>query len=313
MPSRHQYLAATLGALAVVGVTATTGIASDEGRNTVRPLQANQTESFFDGQNQVLTYGQNFQCVIDPFDDLDGIGRQGDGIPAAADPDEMVFPSCISGETAGGSEPLQDPTGLPIDKAREFFVIVPLFDADGDGLIEAFDPTPGIDLQCPEPGSPSHSEDQPVGACTTHPSFVASEPILAEAGTEISGLPMPDPFPMFAGLPGKPPVDAPFVVPANPPAVIPLPGHSHITDTEFDDTIWWQVIVTLVTDPAVFPDLEGDCAAGRDKCLTSIDALRASQANGGTGRDIPSNIFLFFANEPLDGAVGVNAPHSGHH
>lgn len=310
MPSRKKYLAAVLGAVAVVGVTATTGIAADEGNNAMRPLKVNQTESFFDGQVQVLTYAQNFQCVIDPFDDLDGIGRQGDGVPAAGDPDEMVFPSCISGETRGGAEPLQDPTGLPIGKARDFKIIVPLFDADSDGLIEAFDPNPGVDLQCPEPGPPSHTENQPVGSCTTHPSFVASEPILGEAGAAISGLELPDPLPLFAGVPGKAPVDMPFVVPMNPPAVIPLPSHSHITDTEFDDTVWWQVIVFLVTDRSVWPDLDGDCPAGRDKCLTSIDSLRASQANGGTGRDIPSNIFLFFANEPLK---GEGSSHAGHH
>lgn len=313
MPSRQKYLVAVAGALTVAGVTATTGIAADEGRNTMRPLKVNQTESFFGGQNQVLTYAQNFQCVIDPFDDLDGIGRQGDGVPAAGDPDEMVFPSCIAGETKGGSEPMQDPTGLPIAKAREFFAIVPIFDADSDGQIEAFDPDPGVDLQCPEPGPPSTEEEQPVGSCTTHPSFVASEPLLVEAGNEISGIELPDPLPVFAGLPGESPVKPPFVIPMNPPAVIPLPGHSHITDTEFDDTVWWQVIVPLVKDRSVWPDLNGNCPAGRDKCLTSIEALRASQAAGGTTRDIPTNIFLFFANEPLQGDVGADASHEGHH
>jgi len=44
-----------------------------------------------------------------------------------------------------------------------------------------------------------------------------------------------------------------------------------------------------------------------------LEPLRASQTPGGTGRDIPSTIFLFFANEPLDGPVGENAPHAGQH
>lgn len=300
---RTKLLAALAGALAVVGVSTTSGIAQDTGNNTMRPLEVNQTEGYFDGNVQVFTYGQNFFCTIEAFDDLDGIGRQGDGVPAAGDPDEMILPACIAGETAGGSEPTMDPTGKPLKDARLFFVTVPLFDADGDGIPEAFDPDPGVDLQCPEPGPPFTEEDQPVGSCTTHPSLVSSDPILGEALSAVTGLPVPQP-PFPAGVPGPLPVDSPVLIPTPTPNTVPLPSHSHIVETENDPQIWWQVIVNLVTDRDVWPTFDGDCPAGRDKCLTSVEALRASQADGGTGRDIPTNIWLFFANEPLQ--------HAGH-
>jgi len=314
VPTRTKLIAALLGAVAVVGAGATVGIARDTGNNDVRPLKANQTEGFFDGQNQVFTYAQNFHCTIEAFDDLDGIGRQGDGVPAAADPDEMIIPECTVGETAGGAEPTIDPTGIPVKDARRFFAIVPVFDADGDAIPEFTDPNPGIALQCPEPGPPSTEDKQPLGSCTTHPSFVFIDPILAEGGKALTGVPIPGNL-SLPGFPGKLPVDEPFALPTvSPGALIPLPGHSHIIETELDpQQTWWQVIVNIVEDPAVWPDLEGNCPAGRDKCLTSVEALRAAQTGGGTGHDIPTNIWLFFTNEPLEGPVGPHAPHPGGH
>jgi len=308
---RTKFLTALLAASAVVAVGATTGIAQDTGNNNMRPLKVNQTEGYFDGQVQVFTYAQNFFCTIEAFDDLDGIAREGDGVPAAGDPDEMIIPECIAGETAGGAEPQIDPTGLPVAEAREFFVTVPVFDADGDGIPETFDPNPGVDLQCPEPGPPFTEEDQPVGSCTTHPSFVSSDPILEESLSAVTGFELPR-VPRMPGFPGPLPVDSPVVVPTASPNLIPLPGHSHIVDTENDETVWWQVIVNLVEDRSVWPTFDGDCPAGPDRCLTSIEALRASQADGGTGRDIPTNIWLFFANEPLQHGAGEKADHSGH-
>lgn len=312
MPTRTRCLAALLGAVAVVGASSGAGIAQDTGNNNVRPLKINQTEGYFSGQPQVFTYAQNFYCTIEPFDDLDGLGRQGDGVPAADDSDEMIIPECLAGETGGGSEPTIDPAGTPVSEARKLLAILPVFDADGDLIPETLDPNPGIDLQCPEPGPPFTEKDQPVGSCTMHPSFVFVDPILGEGAEALTGLPVPD-APSLPGFPGEPPVDSPIALPTVSPGVaIPLPGHSHIVDTEVDPQVWWQVIVILVKDRAVWPDFDGNCPAGRDQCLTAVDALRASQAGGGSGRDIPTNIWLFFANEPLEGPVGADAEHAGH-
>lgn len=312
MPTRKKLLLALVGAIAVAGVTAGSGLAQGPGNNDMRPLKINQTEGYFEGQAQVFTYAQNFHCTIEAFDDLDGIGRQGDGVPAAGDPDEMILPECISGETMGGSEPTIDPAGIPIKDAREFLITVPAFDADGDGIPEFADPTPGIDLQCPEPGPPFTEKKQPVGSCTMHPSLVAVDPIVGESLTAVTGFPIPQP-PALPGFPGELPVDSPFALPTVGLGVtIPLPSHSHIVDTENDETVWWQVIVTIVTDRSVWATFDGDCPAGRDKCLTSVEALRASQAAGGTGRDIPTNIWLFFANQPLEGGPMDHMEHAMH-
>jgi hypothetical protein len=293
VPTRKKLLAVLVGAIAVAGATATTGLAQDTGDNDVRPLKANQTEGFVLGRTQVFTYAQNFHCTIEPFDDLDGIGRQGDGVPAASDPDEMILNNCITGETRGGAEPTIDPAGVPVPEARKFWAVVPTFDANGNGIPEALDPDPGVDLQCPEPGAPTHEEKTSVGACTMHPSLVFVDPILDEIGTEFSGLELPDPLENLLQPSGELPVEEPFV------------------ETETDEQLWWQVIVVLVNDPAVWPSFDGECAAGGDRCLTSLEALRASQADGGSGRDIPTNIWLFFANQPLAGG-GEAAEHAGH-
>jgi hypothetical protein len=299
VPSRSKLVAALLGAVVVVGAGATAGIAEPTGNNTMRPLKINQTEGYFEGQVQVFTYAQNFFCTIEAFDDLDGIDRNGDGVPSSGDPDEMILPECVSGETEGGSLPMMDPTGKPLSESRLFFAIVPVFDADGDRIPETFDPDPGVDLQCPEPGPPFTEEDQPVGSCTTHPSLITADPILAEGLSAVTGFEVPEVPTSLGGFPGPSPVDSPVLIPTAAPNLLPLPGHSHIIETENDPTIWWQVIVNLVEDPSVWPTFDGDCPAGRDRCLTSLEALRASQADGGTGRDIPTNIWLFFANEPL--------------
>lgn len=297
MPTRKILLVALVAALAVAGASATAGLAQDTGDNDVRPLKVNQTEGFAVGGTQVFTYGQNFHCTVEPFDDLDGLGRQGDGVPAASDPDEMILNSCIAGETRGGSEPAIDPSGVPVSRARKFWAIVPTFDANGNGIPEALDPNPGVDLQCPQRGQ--------VGACTTHPSFVLVDPVIDEVAESLTGLrDLPNPLANLPRLPSVPPV-APLALPTVSPGVaIPLPSHSHIVETAHDDQVWWQIIVVLVHDRAVWPSFDGACPAGRDRCLTSLDALRASQAAGGSGRDIPTNIWLFFANQPLHTAHG---------
>ncbi|ALL79600.1 hypothetical protein AD006_30840 (plasmid) [Pseudonocardia sp. EC080610-09] len=312
--TRSKLIVSVSCALVASGIAVSGAVADPTGNNAVRPLEVNQTEGFAEGQNQVFTYGQNFHCTIEPFDDLDGVAREGDGVPAAADPDEMYVPECIAGETAGGSEPVISPAGIPAEQARRFWAIVPTFDANGNGVPEGLDPTPAVDLQCPEPGPPVTAKRLPFGSCTMHPSAVLIDPIAGEAVRNIVGVPAPD-LPGAPGLPGELPVDPPAAVPTvGPGVVVPLPSHSHIAETTEDGQVWWQVIVVLVREQSVWPDRDGNCSAGREKCLTSIDALRSAQAGGETvaGRDIPTNLWLFFANEPEQGPVGADAPVDHH-
>jgi hypothetical protein len=57
--------------------------------------------------------------------------------------------------------------------------------------------------------------------------------------------------------------------------------------------VWWQVVVDLVTDKSVWPNVDGT------QGLTSVDALRAAQARGQASADIPTNFFLFFDSHPF--------------
>jgi len=116
-----------------------------------RPIKANQTDAYGDDRLLAFTYFMNFQCVHEPFADLDH-----DGLVAAVDPDEFQSPRCVV-----GTQPRIDPTGNPISNTEPLYVIVPFFDADGDGeaatpglrdalrglfgfVPDAFDPTPGF-------------------------------------------------------------------------------------------------------------------------------------------------------------------------
>jgi hypothetical protein len=66
--------------------------AQSSNENHVRPLAVNQTEGFAQGQLLVFTYFQNFDCIHEPFDDLDHNGQV-----AAADANEFQRTICTVG------------------------------------------------------------------------------------------------------------------------------------------------------------------------------------------------------------------------
>jgi hypothetical protein len=75
--------------------------------------------------------------------------------------------------------------------------------------------------------------------------------------------------------------------------VVPLPGHDHLitTSAHFTDT-WWSLIVVLVTNSSVFPDLNGSHG------ITSLAALTAAQAAGQASADLATNTYLNFEVNP---------------
>ncbi len=235
-------------------------VGGEAGSPPTRPIALNQTDGFGNEKLLVFTYFQNFSCIHESFDDLDGPGHTGNGTVAADDPDEFQTPKCILGDSGSGSLPTIDPTGRPIEGTQPLFVIVPFFDADGDGTVDALDPTPGVDVQCPEPASVRPAA-APFGTCTMHPTTLHAEP---------------------AGLPD-----------------LPLVNHSHIIDGDNFGAIWWQIIAVLVFDQSIWPNVTGDCPAGGDACLTSVKALRQAQAADQASGDVPTNFFLFFDARPL--------------
>jgi hypothetical protein len=75
--------------------------------------------------------------------------------------------------------------------------------------------------------------------------------------------------------------------------VVPLPGHDHLITTaaHFTDT-WWSLIVVLVTNSSVFPDLNGTHG------INSLSSLRAAQAAGDASGDLGTNTYLNFEVNP---------------
>ncbi|MCI4365019.1 MAG: hypothetical protein L3K10_03010 [Thermoplasmata archaeon] len=71
--------------------------------------------------------------------------------------------------------------------------------------------------------------------------------------------------------------------------VVPLPGHDHLITEAFHHTdTWWSLIVVLVTDPSVFPNLAGTHG------ITSLASLTAAQAAGQASADLGTNTYLNF-------------------
>src|SRR5579859_3112050 len=69
-------------------------------------IKVNQTDGYGKDQLLTFTYGQNFSCIHQPFDDLDNNGKV-----AAVDPAEFQRPRCVVGR-----ESTIGPTGEPVKK-----------------------------------------------------------------------------------------------------------------------------------------------------------------------------------------------------
>jgi hypothetical protein len=72
--------------------------------------------------------------------------------------------------------------------------------------------------------------------------------------------------------------------------IVPLPGHDHLVGTLAGHVdIWWNVVVVLVLDPSVWPNLAGTHG------ITSTALLHDAEGDGLTSSEIPTNVFLNFA------------------
>jgi hypothetical protein len=259
-------------AIASVLLFAFGAFAQTSNENNVRPLAVNQTEGFAQGTLLVFTYFQNFDCIHEPFDDLDHNGQV-----AAVDANEFQRPIC-----AVGREPSIDPTGGPTKNTLKLYVISPFFGNDlnpadaftpalGQALIglfgfvpEAFKTHPTVPVQCPEPGLPVTQHTGMPSTCTMHTMQTDLGPVLAKLGK----------------------------VPPNTSVIVPTLNHSHIIDGKHFGPVWWEVISVLVTDPSAWPSADGTTG------INSLDALRAAQAAGKAAPDQPTNFFLFFDSQP---------------
>jgi len=234
-------------------------------------INVNQTEGFGKDKLLVFTYGQNFSCIHQPFDDLDNNGKI-----AAVDPAEFQRPRCLVGE-----QPTIGPTGEPIKEVEKLYVIAPFFETNPSepaftpelgaalkslfGFVpDAFKNHPGVAVQCPEPGPPTTAQTGAPGTCTMHTSMIDLGPLLAELGA----------------------------VPKGTPVVTPTINHSHIIDQQLHtNPIWWQVVSVLITDPSQWPTADGQHG------ITSLEKLRRAQSLGQASADVPTNFFLFFGSD----------------
>ncbi len=281
-------LSAILGRAARPGaIAALTLIAALAPAQSRKP---NQTLGY--GENKVLTftYTQNFDCIDQPYDDLNY-----NGIIAAKDPGEMQTPICQVGTNPSINPPGQ--VGNPLSTTEPIYVLVPLFSVNNDqnpndaiscdnvvtgtlcgpalgtelitlfgAVPEAFKATPLVYTQCPEPGSAP-------GTCTMHAYRLDLAPALAELG--YTGPPTANVF-------------------------VPTPNHSHVLIAPDINVsaIWWQVVPVLVTDASDWPTKDGSSG------ITSYEKLAAAKA-AGTAIVAPSNFFLFFSSQ-------VNGSHAMH-
>jgi hypothetical protein len=241
------------------------------------PLKINQTQGF--GANKVLefTYTQQFDCVVQPFDD-----RNFNGKVAAEDSYEFSYkPECQVGAPS-----TIDPTGLNVSQTDKLYVIVPFFETNPSepafspklgaalksllGFVpDAFKVHPGVAVQCPEPGAPDTQQKGRPGTCTMHPDNLDLGPALTALG----------------------------LLPAKTNLYLPLVNHSHIlpNSTINQTAEWWQVEVVLVSDPSAWPTADGGSG------ITSFAKMRAAQANKQALPDVATNFFLFFASKEMAG------------
>jgi hypothetical protein len=71
--------------------------------------------------------------------------------------------------------------------------------------------------------------------------------------------------------------------------VVPLPGHDHLIGTSFHNTdTWWSLVVVLITNASVFPNLAGTHG------ITSVAALTAAQNAGDASGYLTTNTYLNF-------------------
>lgn len=235
-----------------------------------RPIALNVIEGFANDKLLGLTYPMQYMCVHDAFADLDH-----DGIVAANDSEEHQEEYC-----AAGIESILDPTGKPIGNTKALYALVPFFDADFDGeafppelqedlqalfgfVPDGFDPTPGVPVHCPHPGPPISLHTGTYGMCSMHPVRLDLGPLLNQLG----------------------------LVPPDTLVLTPMVNHIHILKDPNSPERWWRIIVNLVTDPSVWPDV--DATTG----ITSLNKLRDAQELGQVSGDIPTNMFFFFGSQ----------------
>lgn len=257
------------------------------------PLPDDVILNYASGEPVASHYKFSYICPTNP-DDVtalpDNIGVP--GVPQKYDTLQYQSAPCYFGVPKG--EDILDTA--EIDAAfhgvRELYGLAPWFEevptvvGQLNDLYGANTPLSDIQANCPRQGPPVTSFKDPVGTCLQHMNVLhfpnnnnASEPQY------------------------------------HVPNQVPLPAHSHILGDYVSKNIgkvstkesptrlgpsWWHPRSVQVLDRAIWPDAAGNCPAGREKCLTSIKALRAAQKSGQARTEGGSNILLYFSVQPIE-------------
>jgi len=255
----------TLGVLALSSPPG--GIAragQDEPAPVRRPLPPDMLESYAEGQVVALQYHQTFYCPTMPSSDLEPPFGHGDGHPQSEEPNEYQIPPCFFGDTGTGSVLTAELRAGAFPGVKTFWGMAPFF---GTALGSANSPASDVDTQCSEPGPPiTHRRGQP-GTCLMHPSTLRFAHIFDDPTKQ-------------------------------PPDPVPLPQHSHLAPVTSSPPAWWNQRGVAIYDRAIWPDRDGNCPAGRPRCVTSVAALRAAQKTGQASIDVPSNVYFYFSIHP---------------
>jgi hypothetical protein len=266
-------------------------------------------------KNYTFTYTEQYDCVEEPTDDLNF-----NTVMAESDPLELQTPICQL-----GVNPSVDPTGAKIKTTDKIYVLLPMFSVSPD--------TNAADaIACPTT-LPSFAPNTVTmnGVPTSVPVNELCGTALGDflIGSAAFGNSIPDAFRIPSALDKGITVQCPTSTDPSGSCtmhasvldisaalgltgvntMVPLANHSHIIDTSINSkkSIWWQVIVDEVNDPAVWPSADGSTG------LTSLKALRTAQntpttVSGGTGNqvgaDVTTNFFLFFGSQKNKTAKG---------
>jgi hypothetical protein len=321
MFSRLKRLRIPLAAMAAFAVSMLLVVGA--GANTVgRPnvqIAANQTDAYGDGQVIVFTYGQSFDCVDDPADNIDQVNG-----PSQQDPREVNGPHC-----AAAFDAKVDPTGDPSNETAPLYVIVPFFETDptvpaannddckkgfGNGTTQGIADLVNLGyltVDCSSMSGPLQTVTAALGLKRAdHTTGIIPDAFkVPQAG--VAPVQCPEPGPPLTAFTGPfgtctthtNTIDLGRVVGGIlhlTQVRLPTPNHSHIIDNADYGRVWWKVIVELVVDPSVWPDKNGNCPA-KVGCLTSTQAMRNAQAQHKIfGGDVPTNFFLFFDAHPFN-------------
>jgi hypothetical protein len=251
-------------------------------------VATNVTPAFGNDQLLTFTYKLQFDCVHQPFDDLNF-----NGILAESDTEEYQSNICQVGDN-----PTFVPGGFPNKTAANnppLYVLIPMFSTDndtnpadaigcnvdtppgtlcgvalGEALIswfgnipEGFKDSPKVPVQCPNPPSSSNQPGSPPGTCTMHTARMDFGKVLV--ALKVPNAPTGNVF-------------------------VPEPNLDNLLNKVSRADInahWWQVFPVLVNNASDWPTADGSSG------ITSFKRLQAA-VSAKDATIFPSNYFLFF-------------------